>query len=74
MEEAQYKIWSNEHQGWWRPARCGYTKSRSEAGTYTFSESYEIVRSANIGLADIPNEAMVRVEPGEQFGVPELPF
>jgi len=55
-------IWSNEHKGWWRPARCGYTSYKSLAGKYTLEESLEIVKDANKykGDDDQPNEAMIK--------------
>lgn len=62
-----YKIWSNEHQGWWGPHSSGYVEKRSEAGIYSFAKATSIVRDANIGLKDIPNEAMVEVQEGESF-------
>jgi len=52
-------IWSEEHRGWWKPARRGYTEKRSEAGKYPFEDAVEILRSANIHEHDVPNEAMV---------------
>lgn len=61
MTEKHYKIWSIEHDAWWAPACCGYLKSRAEAGIYSEGEALDIVRNANIGLHDVPNEAMVQV-------------
>jgi hypothetical protein len=60
-----FKIWSIEHNAWWKPAERGYTKFRKKAGIYTFEKALEIVRGANIGLKDEPNEAMVEVLPEE---------
>ena len=56
-----FKIWSNEHRAWWKPGRHGYTTNRKEAGAYPFNEACEILESANIGLHDVPNEAMVEI-------------
>lgn len=56
-----YKIWSNEHKGWWKPNHSGYTPNRMEAGAYTETEARQIVEGANIGLKDVPNEAMVEI-------------
>lgn len=58
----EWLIWSNEHAGWWKPLRKGYTKLREEAGRYTYREALEIVSGANIGLHDIPNEAMIKYQ------------
>lgn len=64
-----WRIWSNQHKGWWAPARSGYTQSKSAAGLYTFDEACEIVSGANKmrGDFDFPYEAMIRVE-GSEFG------
>lgn len=53
-------IWSMEHNAWWSPNKCGYTKSRQQAGRYTYSEAMEIVKNANMGThPDHPNEALI---------------
>lgn len=59
MNEKLYLIWSIEHNGWWKPAMNGYTQKRNEAGKYNFATASLIVKNANIGLHDIPNEAMI---------------
>ncbi len=59
MKNTLWKIWSIEHQSWWNPARKSYTPHRAEAGVYSYEEACEIVRGANIGLNDEPNEAMI---------------
>lgn len=64
-----FKIWSNEHRGWWKPNRQGYTQNRREAGIYPEDEAFEIVESANIGLRDIPNEAMVEITGDEPYAI-----
>jgi hypothetical protein len=33
--ETPYVIWSNEHRGWWGPARRGYVPDLESAGCYT---------------------------------------
>jgi hypothetical protein len=58
-KEKFYLIWSLEHKAWWGRAGNGYRKDRIEAGLYTFDEASKIVKDANIGLHDIPSEAMV---------------
>lgn len=57
-----FLIWSIEHGAWWAPNRNGYVKHRGQAGRYSYLAAQEIVKSANIGNRDIPNEAMVEVE------------
>lgn len=53
-------IWSNEHRGWWRFCKAGYTNDIEEAGRYTFDEADGICIDANNFLKDgeIPNEIM----------------
>ncbi len=62
-----FKIWSNEHQAWWRSNQNGYTQNRKKAGIYSKYKALEIVESANIGLNDVPNEAMIEVQADEPF-------
>lgn len=57
--EKLFIIWSIEHDAWWCPMHRGYTKERRNAGTYTFEEALRIVKDANIGLNNTPNEAMI---------------
>lgn len=42
-------VWSYEHDAWWAPNRCGYTKSLTSAGIYTEAEAREIEADANRG-------------------------
>lgn len=42
-EEAEFNIWSIEHQAWWMPSWGGYTLDRTEAGVYTREEAINIV-------------------------------
>ncbi len=44
----RYLIWSEEHGGWWRAARRGYTTEMREAGVYTAPEAREIVEQGNL--------------------------
>lgn len=48
-EAAVWLIWSNEHGGWWKPGRWGYTPRIGEAGRYARSAADEVCRSANFG-------------------------
>lgn len=44
-----YLIWSEEHGGWWRADRHGYTRSIRQAGRYSKITAEEIVKNANYG-------------------------
>lgn len=56
-----YRIWSNEHNAWWKHARNGYTEDMAEAGIYPRDEALSICREANRfnKSPNVPNEAMV---------------
>lgn len=43
------KIWSFEHDAWWRADSCGYTTEEAEAGLYERKVADSIVTSANYG-------------------------
>lgn len=58
-------IWSNEHNAWWGADHKGYVAERKVAGRYSYDEALKIVKGANIGLKDVPNEAMVMVTDDE---------
>ena len=47
MQTQKVLIWSNEHDGWWRPNKCGYTSFRELAGEYDLEEAIEICINAN---------------------------
>lgn len=60
-----YLIWSNEHQAWWGPGRCGYVRGLTQAGRYTRAEALKICKNAVPGTAadlgmlpEIPVHAM----------------
>jgi len=56
----QFLIWSEEHGGWWKPGRSGYTRSMEEAGRYSEDDAILIVWLANryLPLGQI-NEVLV---------------
>jgi hypothetical protein len=57
------RIWSFEHDAWWRPNSMGYTHRKEEAGLYDRDEAEKIVRSANIACtSDRPNEQMFELD------------
>lgn len=47
--EPAIRIWSNEHEGWWKPGGWGYTKDIEQAGTFTQEKAIEIIRQSRIG-------------------------
>ena len=38
------RIWSNEHQMYWRPGRAGYTSDGLKAGIYKFPDAFTATR------------------------------
>lgn len=48
-------VWSNEHQGWWRPGRCGYTTHLGHAGVYREAEAKAICRNPE-RIGQLPHE------------------
>lgn len=52
-----YRIWSFEHDAWWRANERGYTRSLDDAGSYETAEASRIVLAARgnemaIGIVD----------------------
>lgn len=47
MSEKKYRIWSFEHNAWWRPKWHGYTPNIEEAGIYEEREAQSICAQAN---------------------------
>ena len=41
------RIWSFEHNAWWKPNAWGYTPDINEAGLYKRAEAEAIVNAAN---------------------------
>lgn len=60
MSSDDYLVWSNEHQGWWKPGGYGYAPGLRHAGHFTREQAIQICRdavpqSAHIGMiAEIP--------------------
>lgn len=64
-----FLIWSNQHRAWWRPNRCGYTRTSAAAGVYDFDEAKNICwneRDHWFQDGQAPDEIMVPIE-----GIPE---
>lgn len=53
MADDVYLIWSNEHRGWWRPQRRGYTRDLAEAGRYDRDTALRICHGAILTAKDI---------------------
>lgn len=52
-------IWSNEHAAYWAPNKCGYRKSRADAGRFSFREAAAICDRAGtrrFGHITLPSE------------------
>lgn len=59
----KYRIWSNEHQAYWKPNRHGYTLGKDLAGEYSQDEAIAICHNANQYQQPFenPNETMVPI-------------
>jgi hypothetical protein len=60
VSHVNWLIWSNDHGGWSKPNRHGYTNRLADAGRYSFDEALEIVQDANAGTfaCNFPSETM----------------
>jgi hypothetical protein len=58
----KYLVWSNEHTGWWRPDRMGYTQHLSEAGHFTRQAAMSICIGAMLGSREVLNEVPVLLD------------
>lgn len=71
----KFLVWSNEHRGWWRANRSGYTGAMPAAGRYSFEEAFAICNQANIVQnhgGQPPMETMVPAPESTEF-LPPLP-
>ncbi|MFB4265357.1 hypothetical protein [Nonomuraea sp. GTA35] len=61
-------VWSNEHDAWWKPQRCGYHHDVWQAGRYSETEAAEICRRAAYGWRNgsLPPEVMVSAPENDQ--------
>lgn len=62
-----YLIWSNEHRGWWKPNRHGYTTLTQRAGQFSLEGATEIVTHANRYSSDNIEEVMVEAPSREKI-------
>jgi len=49
-------VWSNEHEAWWKPKRCGYTLTIAEAGRYTLAAALSCCDTRSVRPDGVPNE------------------
>jgi len=63
-----YLVWSNEHDAWWKPNRCGYTHDVWRAGRYDQAAAAEICQRAAHGWrgGSPPPEVMVSAPESDQ--------
>ncbi|HEY9410982.1 MAG TPA: hypothetical protein VIP77_15495 [Jiangellaceae bacterium] len=61
-------VWSNEHDAWWKPNRCGYHHDVWQAGRYSERDAAGICRSAAHGWrgGSPPPEVMVSAPENDQ--------
>lgn len=53
-------IWSNQHNAYWGPGSCGYTRDVDKAGRYSTANAARICESANAYRGNkLPHEIMV---------------
>lgn len=60
-----YRIWSFEHNSWWKGGHSGYTHNMDDAGIYSHEEADKICIGGNICSTTIldMHEAMIPVKP-----------
>lgn len=65
VPDGYWLVWSNEHNAYWRPNKCGYTQDVAQAGRYPVAEADSICQDAEPGRVhlsrdgSIPPEVMV---------------
>ena len=70
IPDGYWLIWSNEHNAWWRPGRCGYTQDEKQAGRYSMAEAVDICSKAGDGRMNLhPNG---KIPPEIPVPAPEL--
>jgi hypothetical protein len=58
--QSMFLIWSFEHDAWWAPERCGYTKDIAKAGMYSLEEAGQICIDAS--YSGVAQEVMLPAE------------
>lgn len=56
---ADWLIWSNEHNAWWGPGHCGYPDDIAAAGGYTLAQAIEICTQRSWMRGRVPPETMI---------------
>jgi hypothetical protein len=63
-----YKIWSNEHGGWWRPGGIGYTPDEDLAGVFHSNTALGVLIQSSLGSSPgEPKEVLVEQATGMRF-------
>lgn len=60
VPQPMFLIWSFEHDAWWAPERCGYTKDINKAGMYGLEEAAQICIDAS--YSGVAQEVMLPAE------------
>lgn len=69
----RFKIWSNEHNAWWRPDGWGYTEREEQAGWFSGYEAFKVLYKSHFGSAPgKPNEVLVDGDGRRLVLVPEV--
>ena len=57
-QDDAYLIWSNEHNAWWGPDRCGYRQSIEQAGRYSLPEALRCCDLRSKVTGHLPSEVV----------------
>lgn len=70
IPDGYWLIWSNEHNAYCRPNRCGYTHAAKDAGRYTAQEANKICEDARPGRMNLSSDG--HIPPEMMVPAPEL--
>lgn len=69
---ADYAIWSNEHQAWWKPGGHGYTVYFDQAGRYSRAKALQIAADARGGWSPGKPPPEIAIPWADAFAAEEL--
>lgn len=72
-EPADWLVWSNEHDAWWRPKAEGYTTQVEHAGRFTKAEAEDHCNTRSFTACGKPSEEMVHVSDYRVSGCEAVP-